>query len=364
MFTRSVNVDPIVCLHPDHPKESLFFGIPVYVIDDASLQVTLGKTKDDACYYCQNSCERYTGREEDGSELAKYLLLGHIFLEACRYKQCIKHYSEALKLASRLGDQKSKVYAYFNLGKALRFTGESESSRKYYLKAFALATLIADKSLQKDAYRRIGHLYYDSGKFNAALELYLKAHEISFKLGKRKEEAKINLRLANTFFQLKENETAIAFFQEVIDFGNELEDQEIKMKAFQGLGTLYLNSASDLMKDCDYEEAIKSYEKALNVSRTECCDHHDQGLLQEKALAGLGVAWFNLGDAEKAIERLREARALIQKSPFDAGKYFIQVSIRRNRDYIFIISFPLCKDCNNFKFRLCKNILVDNICLN
>ena len=59
--------------------------------------------------------------------------------------------------------------------------------------------------------------------------------------------------------------------------------------------------------------AQKWYEKALYVFESEHNDH----ILKEKALIGLGIAWFNLGKTQKATETIRKARKLFAKEETD-----------------------------------------------
>ena len=256
---------------------------------------------------------------KDDWELTVYLWLGSNYLEARRYKICVEYYNKAVKLASQLGDQKHKLIAYFGLGNAFRFTEKYDSSQKYYLKALFVAEQIADKAAQRDAYKHLGHVYFQSCKFDAALQSYLKAREISHNLGQETEEAHAFLKLGETFQQLGKDEEAIEFFQKAIKIGKELEDQDVQRKAVQGLGTLYLNSASDLVKVGDDERAVEWYEKALSLFQTEWNEHLE--LLYEKVLTGLGIAWFHLGDTEKAIKSIQEVKANVQKEFAEAGKY-------------------------------------------
>ena len=265
----------------------------------------------EAIEYYQKAREIYSENKSDKWELTAYMTIGDNYLEACQYKECIEYYYEAVKLASQLRDGRSKVNAYFKLGNAFRFIAEYESSRKYYLKALMVAEQMADKALQRDVYKSLGGVYYQSCKFDAALKSYLKASEISHYLGDRKEVANVCLELGYTFQQLGKDEEAIEFYEKAIKDGKALEDKDKRNEAVQRLGTLYLNSASDFIKRCDNEKAIEWYKKALDLFQTECSDHPE--LLQEKALTGLGVAWFNLGDTEKAIESIQKAETFVQK---------------------------------------------------
>jgi tetratricopeptide (TPR) repeat protein len=123
--------------------------------------------------------------------------------------------------------------------------------------------------------------------------------------------------LGNTFQQLKQEEKAIESYQKAINISKELKDEEMQMIAKQRLGISCLTLASVCSKDRDYETAVRWYEKALDVFGTK----RNNRLLREKALTGLGVAWFNLGCTEKAIESIQKAQKFA-KTETDTGMYF------------------------------------------
>ena len=252
-------------------------------------------------------------------ELIAYQQLGYNNLEARQYKECIKYYKKAARLAFFFRDQKNKISAYLGLGNAFSYKCEYKSSQTYFSKALKVAEKIQDKVLQKEAHTHLGHVYYNSCNFNAAAESFRKAHKISHDLGDKNEEVNIYLLLGDTFQQLRKHEEAIEICQRAIDISKELKSAAIETRAVQKLGTLYLTLASVCCEDCDYEKAIQWYEKALNLVGTKFSDHLE--LLQEKTLTGLGLAWFNLGDIKKAIESIQEAKKFVGKKT-DASKYF------------------------------------------
>jgi tetratricopeptide (TPR) repeat protein len=244
--------------------------------------------------------------EGDEMEVIAYQRLGYNHLQAGMYKESIEYHKEVIKLASQLGDKKRSLTlnAYLGLGSAFSYTDDFEFSRKYFLKALTVAEQMNDKALQKEAYTNLGYVYYQSCMFDAAVESYLKVQEISHDLGDRKEEANACLMLGDTFQELKRHKKATESYQTTLDISGELEDKEMQVVAIQSLATLFLTLASICSKDFDCDRAIEWYKKALDILGTEPSDH----LLHEKALTGLGVAWFNLGDTEKAMESIHEAQ--------------------------------------------------------
>ncbi len=284
---------------------------------------------EEAIKHYKEAVEIADAGDHDDIKANAYQYLGDIYTATSQYKECIKYYKKAARLACFFPDQQNIISAYLGLGKAFSYNCEYESSQKYFLKALEIAEKIQDsqkrsKVLQKEAHTHLGDYYYNSRKLDAAAESLLKVM------------INIYLLLGDTFLQLKKYEEAIEFCQKAINISKELESPAIKTRAIEGLGTSYLTFASVCCKDCDYEKAIEWYEKikALNFAGTEFSESLE--LLQEKTLTGLGLAWFNLGDIEKAIESIQEASKFVKKET-DAGNYLRLISSVMIRTYIFFI---------------------------
>ena len=85
--------------------------------------------------------------------------------------------------------------------------------------------------------------------------------------------------------------------------------KKMHLIATERLARLCLALASVHSRDCDYDNAIEWYQKALEISRTESTHNP----LHEKALTGLGIATFYIGDTETAIESIQKAQSLSKK---------------------------------------------------
>jgi tetratricopeptide (TPR) repeat protein len=312
-----------------------------------------------AIQYYQKARQISPDLEVEKLEVETYLRLGDNHLQTGQYKESKEYYMEAMKLfGSQFGDKESKINAYLRLGNAFSCNGERESSRKYFLKALTVAEQINHKVLQKEAYSNLGYVYYETCKYDAAVKSYLKVQEISHDLGEKKEEANACLMLSDSFQKLKEQEKAIEFSKKAVNICKELEDTEIQTRAAQGLGKLYLTLALFSSKECDYKVAIDWYEKTLEIFETELNDN----VLEEKALTGLGVAWFELGNTAKAIAFIQEARKFAKKET-DRGNYFIIVKVIAQ----FCIAHFHCAHLITYNFihytyRLKKNHFMTILC--
>ena len=281
----------------------------------------------------------------------------------------VKYYSVVVKFPTQLGDKMRKVNAYLGLGCAFSNSGDFESSRKYYLKA--LMTTADDECLelyndldesQQEAndclmlghtlrqrneheqaikyYLKALNIYNEvngeemnrnrygkfpesiinewygycshfvAGQHEEAIKFYEKAKEIAKQDGEKYQEYRTNQAIGNIFCSTGNFEKAKNYHQEALENAMELPDKHYE-------GTSYLDLASVSSKEFDYEMAEKWYEKALKAFGTKDNDR----ILKEKALTGLGIAWFNLGKTQKATEKIREARKLFVKDKTDEGIY-------------------------------------------
>ena len=138
--------------------------------------------------------------------------------------------------------------------------------------------------------------------FEAAVESYREVQNLANELKQEKEEAGACLTLGDIFQKLKQHEKAIESYQYTIRISKNLKDKELQLVATQRLARLCLALASVYFRDCDYDKAIEWYQKALEFTGTDPANH----LLHEKALTGLGIAMFYIGDTQTAIESMLE----------------------------------------------------------
>ncbi len=138
-------------------------------------------------------------------------------------------------------------------------------------------------------------------KHQEGITFYERAKEIAKQVGRKYQEYRSNQAIGNILSNTG-NVKAKEYYEEAIDIALELSDKHCE-------ATSCLNLASVCSKDCDYEVAKKWYEKVLNVLGTEPSDH----VLREKALTSLRIVLFNLGDTEKAVESIQEARMFAKK---------------------------------------------------
>ena len=134
-------------------------------------------------------------------------------------------------------------------------------------------------------------------KHEEAIEFYTKSKGIANQIGEKCQGYRSNQAIGNILSNNGKYEQAREYYEEGLTIALELEDR-------LGEGQSCLNLASIYCKDKEYETAIEWYEQALDIFETGV----NGDVLKEKALTGSAVAWFNLGNTQKAIESIRKAR--------------------------------------------------------
>ena len=244
--------------------------------------------------------------------------LGHVYYKSCKFDAAIKSYLKAREISLNLGERKEEADACLMLGHTFRQLKRHEKAVESYQKALTINEELKEKGMIcfEKAQEGIinawcGYCYRCiAGKHEEAMAFYEKAKEIAKQNERKYQEYRANQAIGNILCNINNYEEAKKYYQEALENAMELRDKHCE-------GTTYLDLASVSSKDCEYEMAIKWYEKAVDIFGTELNDHP----LKEKALIGLGIAWFNFGNTQKATESIRSAQKFAMEET-DKGNYF------------------------------------------
>ena len=172
-----------------------------------------------------------------------------------------------------------------------------------------------------------------SDKQEEEIQFQKKMKEIAIQNGEKLDECMANLCLGNLYWNADNFEEAIIYYQEALKNALELGDKHCE-------GTAYLGLASAFSEEFNYQKAQEWYEKALHIFETEP-NHY---VLKEKALVGLGITWFNLGNRQKATELIQRARQLASETGEDNAAAGLtdqnKISTERNQKSSQIAEIP------------------------
>ena len=249
-----------------------------------------------------------------------HINLGHAYYKSCMFDAALKSYLKAEELLNDLDESQQEANDYLMVGHTLRQLKQHDKAIEYYGKALSIDKEVNGEEIEryrhKKCLKRIINEWcgyccrFVAGKHEEAITFYEKAKEIAIQDGEKYQEYRTNQAMGNIFCSTGNFEKAKNYHQEALENATELQDKHCE-------GTSYLDLASVSSKEFDFEMAQKMYEKALYVFETEHYDH----ILKEKALIGLGIAWFNLGKTQKATETIRRARK-VAKDESDKGIFW------------------------------------------
>ena len=282
-------------------------------------------------------------------------MLANTFQQIKQYENAIESYSKALHISEELGDKKAQAQAVHGLGSILFNNNEYEEALAYTKILVKLTDddTNSDEPKQALAQKRLGMCYTYLGRMEEALCCFQKALDIIFDHPENVLEGILN-EWCGYCCQLIEDkhQEGIKFYEKAIVIAKQYGELNQEYRSIQAIGNILtiaggyeeakqyykkaaktamklaignkyceassrLSLASVCIKDCDYEMAKNEYEKVLDILNAQ--PNHD--LLREKALTGLGVAFFNLGDTEMAVENIEKAKTFA-KEETKTGKYY------------------------------------------
>lgn len=238
--------------------------------------------------------------------------LGYISFNDGNYEDALKYSKTFVELTDDPDNHGMKqALAHKRLGMCYTYVGRFEEGLKCFNKALEIVSERSDEVAKRILHEWCGYCCrFLVHQQHGAIEFYEKSKEISKQIGDKYQEYHTTQAIGNILSNTGDYQKAKEYYEEALKIALERHDKYCE-------GTICLHLASVCIKDGDFKTAIEWYKKALDIFRTEPKDP----LLQEKALTGLGVAWLQLGDNEKAIESIEEAEK-IAKTEAGTGNYF------------------------------------------
>ena len=165
------------------------------------------------------------------------------------------------------------------------------------------------------------------------LQFQKKMKEIAIQDEVKLDECLANQAIGNIYWNAGNFEEAKIYYQDALKNAMELGDKHCE-------GTAYLGLASAFSQEFNYEMAQKWYDRAFHIFETEP-NHY---VLKERALVGLGIAWFNLGNLQKATESIQRAQKLASENDKDNAAAGLtdqsKISTERNQKSSQIAEIP------------------------
>ena len=130
-----------------------------------------------ALRHSRRACEAFRTVEEAGAEVVERI--GDILLELRRYEEAYGEYREAIRLAERLEDLKTKGSCLFGAGEALRGMGRLEEALEAYLEAIRIDRNTGNRLGERVCLVAAGVVLLRLGRVEESLEQFNRALRIS-----------------------------------------------------------------------------------------------------------------------------------------------------------------------------------------
>ncbi|NKQ34250.1 MAG: tetratricopeptide repeat protein [Chloroflexi bacterium] len=198
---------------------------------------------------------------------------------------------------------------------AARWLGKAEAANE---RAYQLALVVDSQAEAESVYEwNRGRIARAQGQLAAAQAHLEKALSLARAKGEPKELFDVLLALSETLLELGEGETAVPHLAEALQITETVADSRMRAQADLAQGHLAAYQA-------DWAAARAWYEQSATLF-AQIGDEANRPW----ALAHLGVAWAQLGEAEMAVTCLQQALAVFQAWDHETGQSLIQAGLAR-----------------------------------
>ncbi len=212
----------------------------------------------------------------------------------------ITYAEQAVKLAEKFHDLKSKAKAYNHLGIAYNNLGNSEKSMDYFMKALKIMEQINDKSGIALSYRNMGQANFYMDNFDKALQDFQNSLDIKKESEDKKSISQLLILIGNVKAKTEQYDEALDYYLKALEIKKEIDDRLGISQIYSNLGNVYLVQGK--MKIC-----LEYRLKALKIGR-------ELGNNWEIALSTFNLAeyYLKVKQPEKAYSYILESKELAE----------------------------------------------------
>ena len=169
---------------------------------------------------------------------------------------------------------------------------------KNFIKAVKIAREINDELTLANIYNGLGNVYFEISSYDETLKYYLDALEIYQKADNLEGISMMYNNLGIVYQSLKDNDKALEYYQKTLEM-------DIESDYIYGQATAYNNIGTAYDEKGDKEKALEYYNKSLKITK-ELED--PEGIAM--AFNNIGLIYLDLGNYEKAYTNLKESAEL------------------------------------------------------
>jgi len=243
---------------------------------------------------------------------------------------------QAIDLAEKFHDNKSKAVAYNHLGVAYNNMGDSQKSIEYFLKALGIMEQINDKNGIASSYINLGQANFYLDNFDKALEYFQKALKVREEIGDKMDVSQSLILIGNVKGKTAKYNEALDYYFKALAIKKEIDDKNGISQIYNNLGNIYLETGHP-------EKALEYWIKSLQVDR-------ELGNKWEIANTAFNIAeyYLQIKEPEKAYPYMLESqekaeqlenKGLIRDNFYNFSLYYelrgdYQKALKYQRDYL------------------------------
>lgn len=240
------------------------------------------------------------GAEEEAYEITQAINIGERYFSHQNYSEALKKFEEAIKIAEKLGQLRSKGTCLNNIGEVYRNSGNTQMALEKYEEALLIADKFRDLKLRGAVLNNIGEAYRTSGKLEIALEKYKEAIQICEKENDLEWKGISFNNVGMVYHQLEKYSEAMEWFEKALEIAERLDDSPKKTDRLNNIGMVYLTWGK-------YDEALNAFHRLVEIIDQEQGDQYKKAT----CLNNIGVTYFNREEYENAMNAFKEALNII-----------------------------------------------------
>ena len=239
-----------------------------------------------------------TAQEDKGAPFKKN---GNTLLQQEKFPEALEAYQKMLVAYNGAKDPEGIAEAHKFIGLAYRLLAEYDSSAYYYNKSIELHTKIYGKksSFVAGLQRDLGLMLQDQGEYAKAMEMFQKSLVISQYINRKALAAFNYIHVGELLIRQNLIDSALVSFNKALEFR-----KQIYSANDHRLAEIYNLQGEVYSLKKDYPKALKLYEQAIKINRTDRLER-----LRSLAFKANTLKLNNPGAALKAY---READAYIE----------------------------------------------------
>jgi len=205
---------------------------------------------------------------------------------------------QAINLAEKFHDNKSKAESYNHLGVAYNNMGDSQKSMDYFLKALDIMEQINDKNGIANSYINLGQANFYLDNFDKALEYFQKALKIREEIGDKMDVSQSLILIGNVKGKTAKYNEALDCYFKALAIKKEIDDKNGISQIYNNLGIIY-------SKTGQMEKALEYWLKSLQIDR-------ELGNKWEIANTAFNIAeyYLQIKEPEKAYPYMLESKEI------------------------------------------------------